>query len=416
MRLTGSFTPPGDKSISHRLALMSLVASGDVRLTHMAPGADVNSSLAAAAGLGAEVRAEGVDLIVRGAGGRIDEGAAIDCGNSGTTIRLLMGLLAGRVGEYVLDGDESLRRRPMERVATPLRLMGAEVDCLEGRCPVTVRGGALKGLDYRLPVASAQLKSAVLLAGLQAQGATRVIEPRPSRDHTERLISLFGGRIERLDQGWRVEPSELTLSGDLRVPGDPSSAAFFLCAAAVIPGSDVTAEGVLLNPTRIGFLKVLERMGAVVEIEEQSDRPEPWGRVRIRHTGGLTGCRVSGQEIPFLVDEVPILALTATQAQGTTIFSEAGELRLKETDRLSAVAGQLGRMGARLRIEGDDLVVEGPSALGAPPELDSFGDHRMAMTLRLAGLLAGAEPRIVDEDCVRISYPGFAQDLDGLLS
>ncbi|MFH1091926.1 MAG: 3-phosphoshikimate 1-carboxyvinyltransferase, partial [Pseudomonadota bacterium] len=311
-------------------------------------------------------------------------------------------------------GDLSLRRRPMGRAAEPLRLMGAEVECRDDRCPVTVRGGGLKGLDYQLPAASAQLKSAVLLAGLQAQGRTTVRELLPSRDHTERLISLMGGRISRLDAGWQVEPSDLTLPESVFVPGDASSAAFFLCAAAIIPGSQVTAEGMLLNPTRTGYLQVLKKMGARVKIEKKGESPEPWGRVTADYSPDLSACEVSATEIPSLVDEVPILTLTATQAEGTTVFRGVGELRLKETDRLAAISGQLARLGVRVVIDGESLIVEGRQALKDPVKLDSFGDHRIAMTLRLAGLLIGAEPFIEDESCVNISYPDFHQDLKRL--
>ncbi|MEW5912136.1 MAG: 3-phosphoshikimate 1-carboxyvinyltransferase [Thermodesulfobacteriota bacterium] len=416
MRLVGSFNPPGDKSISHRIGLLSLLAGGACRVSNFAPGKDCASTLAAVQALGGVVRRRDGQVLLEGLRGRLKYEAELDCGNSGTTMRLLMGLLAGVPGRFTLIGDESLSRRPMERVAAPLRLMGAEVECRQGRPPVRVMGGGLKGIDYRLPVASAQLKSAVLLAGLRASGPTIVQEPAPSRDHTERLLALCGAQISRTGGAWRLEPSALTLPASLRVPGDASSAAFFLCAAAVTPGSQVTAEGVLLNPTRIGFLSVLERMGARVQVDEQGDQPEPWGRVRAAFSPQLRGCRVAAAEIGGLVDEVPILALVASQARGATVFEQVGELRLKETDRLAALVSQLGALGARLQVRGEDLVVEGPTPLSAPRALDSLGDHRMAMTLRLAGLLAGARPAIVGQECVAISYPSFEATLEGLLA
>ena len=415
MNLNGTFSPPGDKSISHRLALMSLLASGECRASNMAPGADVRSSLEAARLLGADWQAHEDIVMVKGAAGRLVKKARLDCGNSGTTMRLLMGLLSGRDGEYVLDGDESLRKRPMERIAAPLRLMGANIHCPDGRCPVTIRGGNLHGLEYELPVASAQLKSAVLLAGLQAHGPTIVREITPSRDHTEKMIDLFGGSIAVDPRGWLVRPSQLHLPPTMYVPGDPSSAAFFLCAAAVLPGSRVTAEGLLLNPTRTGFINVLRRMGAHLEVRTVSQHPEPWGRVTCAYSPELVGCTVEAAEVPALVDEVPILALIATQARGTTVFKQVGELRVKETDRLSAMAQGLALLGAKAEIQGDDLMVHGPIPLSAPPELDSLGDHRLAMTFRLAGVMAGARPRIHQEDCLQISYPLFPQDLDRLL-
>ncbi|MBI4800473.1 MAG: 3-phosphoshikimate 1-carboxyvinyltransferase [Desulfarculus sp.] len=416
MRLKGSFAPPGDKSISHRAGLFSLLGHGRMRVSNYSPCQDCSSTLGAVKLLGGEVRFSEDGVLLTGAQGRLRGGVNVDCGNSGTTLRLLMGLLAGVPGSFVLDGDESLRRRPMERVATPLRLMGAQVECLGGRPPVNISGGGLKGIDYTLPVASAQLKSAILLAGVQAGGTTFVGEPVVSRDHSERLLALCGANIRQEPGGWRIERSELTLPEELRVPGDASSAAFFLCAAAIIPGSQVISQGTLLNPTRVGFLRVLERMGAALAIEEQGRVPEEWGRVSAAYSPELKACTVRAEEIPLLVDEVPILALVATQAQGTTVMKEVGELRVKESDRLAAVASQLGAMGADISIQGEDLVINGPTPLKAPAgELDSFGDHRIAMTLSLAGVLCGQEVAIKDAGCAAVSYPGFGHDLGMLL-
>ncbi|CAO0821953.1 3-phosphoshikimate 1-carboxyvinyltransferase [Desulfarculales bacterium] len=312
MKLIGAFAPPGDKSISHRAGLFSLLGYGQMRVSNYSPCKDCASTLAAVALLGIEPRFTNDGLVLTGSQGRLRSGAMVDCGNSATTIRLLMGLLAGVPGKFVLNGDVSLRRRPMERVAAPMRLMGAHAECPQGHPPVSLTGGGLTGIDYTLPVASAQLKSAILLASVQANGSTFVGEPVKSRDHSERLLKLCGVAIRQESGGWRVERSKLTLPQELRVPGDASSAAFFLCAAAITPGSQVTAEGTLLNPTRIGFLKVLERMGADLEIEEQGKMPEEWGRVSARYTAGLKACVVRAEEIPLLVDEVPILALVAT--------------------------------------------------------------------------------------------------------
>lgn len=416
MRLNGSFAPPGDKSISHRVVLFSLLAAGKAEIGNLAPGEDVRSSVRAVKALGVRVTEGPESLTVQGLEGLFGREAAIDCGNSGTTIRLLMGILAGREGTYVLDGDASLRRRPMERVAEPLRIMGARIECTAGCSPVRITGGGLKGALYELPVASAQLKSAVLLAGLQAEGATLVGEPGLSRDHTERLLARYGASIGREGRLIKIEKSRLVMPESIHVPGDSSSAAFFLCAAAVMPGSGVTAERMLLNPSRIGFLRVLERMGVRTEVKAMGDDPELWGDVTVAYTPDLKGCEVEASEIPGLVDEVPILALTATQAKGTSVFREVGELRVKETDRLAAIAESLNILGGRVETDGNDLLVHGPTPLRAPARLDSRGDHRMAMTLRLAGKMAGSEPEILDEDCLRISYPGFQADLAGLLS
>jgi 3-phosphoshikimate 1-carboxyvinyltransferase len=415
MGLNGSFSPPGDKSISHRAALFSLLATGEGRFTNMSTAEDVRSSLRAVERLGVEAAEDGNVVTLRGPARSSAGEANLDCGNSGTTMRLLMGILAGLNGGFILDGDGSLRKRPMERVAGPLRLMGARIECCGGKAPITINGGSLKGIHYRLPVASAQLKSAVLLAGIQAEGTTTVVEPVPSRDHTERLLPLFRGRVAAKGNSITVERCRLYMPDSFHVPGDTSTAAFFLAAAAVIPGSDVTARGVLLNPTRTGSLNVLKRMGAFVEIEPHGDAPEPWGTVRVKYTPALTGTEVAADEVPSLIDEVPILAFVATQAEGTTFFRGVGELRVKESDRLAAISGQLGRMGATIRIEDDCLQVEGPTRLTAPARLDSLGDHRIAMTLRLAGLKAGAEPEITDEACASISYPGFRDELARLM-
>lgn len=416
MRLRGSFSPPGDKSISHRLGLFALLAGGRCQVENFSPCADCASTLDAARLLGAGVEEDGGTVRLHGAGGDLRSGR-VDCGNSGTTMRLLMGILAGRPGRFLLEGDESLSRRPMQRVADPLAAMGARVRCRQGRPPVEIEGASLRGVEHRLAVASAQLKSALLLAGVQAEGRTSVQEPAPSRDHTELLLQACGADIRRQAGAWQVTRSRLTLPGRLRVPGDASSAAFFLCGAVITPGSEVVAEEMLLNPTRTGFLQVLERMGANIEVGEEGRDPEPWGRVRAAYSPELKGCRVAAGEIPLLVDEVPILTLVATQAQGTTVFHQVGELRVKESDRLSAVVSQLGRMGARLEVQGDDLVVEGPAPLRVPGQaLESFGDHRIAMTLALAGVAAGGMPRVNHADCAAISYPRFAQDLERLLS
>jgi 3-phosphoshikimate 1-carboxyvinyltransferase len=413
--LNGSFHPPGDKSLSHRIALMSLLARGGCRVANFSPCADVASSIHIIRLLGVVAEVEGGELILRGPEISKSRPVHLDCGNSGTTMRLAMGILVGRPGGFILDGDGSLRRRPMERVASPLRTMGAHVETTSGTCPIRITGGPLQGIEFTLPVPSAQIKSAVLLAGIQADGSTVVREPIASRDHTERLLALFGGRIDKTQDGWRVERSSLLFPDSFHVPGDASSAAFFLCAAAVTPGSEVTAERVLLNPTRTGFLDILQRMGADLEIETQEHSSEPWGRVTARFSPHLAGCHIDEKEIPSLVDEVPILALAATQAKGKTIFHGVSELRLKESDRLRAIATQLGAMGAKTLIEEDSLSIEGPTPLTAPLKLDSFKDHRIAMMLRLAGLLAKAEPVIEGEESVVISYPGFHNTLRSLL-
>lgn len=416
MKLRGSFRPTGDKSISHRIALISLLGEGRCVVQNFSSAEDPLTTLRAVEALGVPVRRSGSELMLEGVQGRLCRRDLIHCGNSGTTMRLLMGILSGVDGEHLLDGDDSLRRRPMERVALPLREMGACIHCEGGSAPVRIRGGVLHGIRYVLPVPSAQLKSAVLLAGIQARGSTLVEEPVPSRDHTERLLSLCRVEIDRDGERWRVVPSMPRLPERFYIPGDVSSAAFLLCAAVMGQESEVEAEGVLLNPLRCGFLEVLRRMGADVEVELWEEEPEPWGRIRARSAPHLKGCEISWSEVPRLVDEIPILALVATQARGLTRFQGVGELRLKESDRLSAIASQLGAMGAEVRIKGDDLLIEGPTSLRPVGDLDSLGDHRIAMSLRIAAMLTDGEPHIKGEESVRISYPEFHETLRRLAS
>jgi 3-phosphoshikimate 1-carboxyvinyltransferase len=325
-----------------------------------------------------------------------------------------MGILSARPGKYLLDGDTQLRRRPMERVAEPLRLMGAKIETLNGRPPVTIWGGPLTGIDYRMNTASAQLKSAILLAGLQAAGQTSVTEPHATRDHTERLINYFGGQIAVQELTATVAPVGLTLPKRFTTPADPSAAAFFLVAAAMIPGSRVTAQNLLLSRTRSGFLRVLDRMGAKVSLTMVADTPEPTGDVTVSHDGPLRATEITEEEIPSLIDEIPILSLAATQAQGRTVFRQVDELRVKETDRLMGIRHQLGALGARANADGDDLIIDGPTSFILPESLDSGSDHRLAMTLAIALKAAGADLPILGRESIAISYPTFDADLNSL--
>lgn len=413
MSLKGAVTPPGDKSISHRAGLFSLLATGTCRVSNFSPCADCASTLEAVSRLGGRVERQGEEVVLHGAAGNLTN-AAVDCGNSGTTMRLLMGVLAGRPGSFTLDGDASLRRRPMARVADPLTRMGAKVSTADGRPPVTIEGAALNGQRHELAVASAQLKSALLLAGLQATGETVVVEPHLSRDHTERLLRAMGADIAQAEGGWRVRPSALGLPESLRVPGDISAAAFLLVGALITPGSQVTTLGVGLNPGRVGLLTVLQRMGAKLEVSEEGRDPEPWGRVSAVYTPELRATEVLPEEIPLLVDEVPILALAATQAQGVTVLRSINELRIKESDRIAAITTQMGALGARLWEEGDDLFIEGPTPLKPQGSYDSYGDHRIAMTLAMAGVLCGQTLEVADAACAGVSYPDFYRDLEAL--
>jgi len=423
---------PGDKSIAHRALLLNAVASGVARVRNLPDGADVASTRACLEALGADIRSLSPQVPLGPGGVEIRGGAlrpataALDCGNSGTTLRLLCGLLAGQGIPAILTGDGSLRRRPMRRITAPLSVMGARFVSPAERPPLTLRGGALNGRTLSTTLGSAQVKSALLLAGLGARGRT-VLEVPASRDHTERMLSAMGAPLRR-DPGRGGE--RLVLDGpvtlqavDVDVPGDLSSAAFVLAAAALVPGSDVEIEGVGLNPSRAGFLDVLERMGAdltrqvhgATEINgdcwSRGDG-EPRGRLRIR-AGALHAVAVGGAEIPRLIDELPVLALLATTAHGTTTISDAGELRVKESDRIAGTAALLRALGARVRELPDGLEIPGPQPLTGAV-LPATRDHRLALTGLVAGLAATGETVVQGADAMTVSFPTLPRLLESL--
>jgi 3-phosphoshikimate 1-carboxyvinyltransferase len=421
--LRGEVAVPGDKSLSHRAVLFAATATGTSRLEGVLDSEDVRSTIAAVRALGAgidlEERTDGsLSVSVTGWGeqGPRDPGEPIDCGNSGTTARLLLGLLAGWDVQVTLTGDASLSKRPMGRVIDPLTTMGASFESAGGTLPLTVRGGDLSAIEYASPIASAQVKTAILLAGLRADGRTTVREPARSRDHTEMLLPAFGvpvGRDLASCAAWVDGPARLR-AADVAVPGDPSSAAFIVAAGLLVPGSRLTITGVGLNPTRIAFLDVLERMGAEVTLQPTTPAgAEPVGSIHVRHTDDLRATVVHGAEVPGLVDEIPVLALLATQAHGTTRFEDVGELRVKESDRLAAIIDGLTILGASACAEGDTLVVEGGARLKGGG-LRSMGDHRLAMTWALAGLAAASPVNVGGFEAVHVSYPGFVADLTAL--
>jgi 3-phosphoshikimate 1-carboxyvinyltransferase len=419
--LRGTVRVPGDKSISHRAVLFAAMAGGVSRLTGVLDSADVRSSLAAVRTLGAsvEIAAEcgGVlDLEITGWGERGPQPPAgpIDCGNSGTTARLLTGILAGWPIEGILAGDESLSARPMGRVTGPLSEMGARFESAKGgRLPLRISGGGLRGIEYASPVASAQVKSAVLLAGLRAAGTTTVTEPAPSRDHTERLLPAFGVPVATDPASRRasVTGPAVLRAHDVAVPGDPSSAAFFVAAALLVPGSEVTLPDVCLNATRVGFLRALERMGADVgAVPGTTIGAEPVGTITARYTPRLISTTITADEVPSLVDEIPVLALVATRAHGVTCFTGVAELRVKESDRLEAIARALSAFGAHVRTGPDWLEVSGVATL-AGATVPSLGDHRLAMAWAVAGLAASGTTTVSGFDATDVSYPGFLGDL-----
>jgi 3-phosphoshikimate 1-carboxyvinyltransferase len=417
--LKGRVKVPGDKSISHRALLLGAIAEGTTRIRNFLPAADCLATLACVRALGVEVeRLSETQLIVQGRGlrGLIEPEDVLDCAGSGTTMRLLAGILAGQPFYGVLTGNEQLRRRPMGRIVEPLGRMGATVLGRDDGClpPLTILGGDLRGIEYRLPVASAQVKSAILLAGLYADGPTVIHEPGPARDHTERMLAAMGANIQYQISNIKLQSSKLS-SLDIVVAGDISSAAYFIAAACLVPGSEVTIEGVGVNPTRTGFLDSLREMGANISIENQREvNGEPVADVVVR-TGSLRSMEVRGDQVPRMIDEFPILAVVASQAEGTTVVSDAAELRVKETDRIANIAVELRKLGAHIEERPDGFVVEGPTPLFGT-QVNSHGDHRLAMSLAIAGLVAEGETIIEGTECIPDSFPGFEETLRVLMN
>ena len=420
-RIEAEITVPGDKSISHRAAIIAALSNGVCTLRGFLPSDDCMHTVSALRALGIRIEQPESDLLIVHGKKRVLTPPAeeIDCGNSATTMRLLAGLLAGQTFESRLVGDASLTRRPMARVIEPLREMGANIvaEGLEQTPPLRIRGGSLRGIHYRLPIASAQVKSAVLLAGLFAKGKTTVDEPSVSRNHTELMFNYFLVRTAKDDNGGGISVfgDQMPESRDFTVPGDISSAAFWLVAAAAQPGGHLLVRGLGLNDTRTGLLGVLVRMGAQVrEAIEDVDQIEPRGIAEI--TGApLKGTVIQGKEIPQLIDELPVVAIAGALANGTTIIRHAQELRVKETDRIAAIAHNLRGMGAQVIELNDGLEIHGPAPLRGA-RLASFGDHRIAMAFAIAGLFADGETVIQDADCVRGSYPGFEKALDDFMN
>ncbi|MBI4617459.1 MAG: 3-phosphoshikimate 1-carboxyvinyltransferase [Planctomycetes bacterium] len=415
-RLSGSIRVPGDKSIAHRALLLAAIARGESRIRGLPQGEDVAATLGVIQGLGVAVMDGGSEKIVEGRGfaGLLQPGAPLDCGNSGTTIRLAAGLAAGRPFETVLTAGEQLSRRPMDRILAPLARMGARVESRDGKPPLRIHGGKLRGIEYELPVASAQVKSCLLLAGLAAEGTTSVTEPSPTRDHTERLLAAMGASIETLARTIRVRAPGAALSGlDMDVPGDFSSAAFFLAAALVAGEGEIRALGVGTNSTRTGFLKILARMGATVEVARPgTSGGEPVADL-VARPAALVGAEISGELVPLAIDELPLVAVLGAFARGRTILRDAAELRVKESDRIEGVVAGLAAMGARIEERPDGFEVEGPCELRGTT-VDAGGDHRIAMSLAIAALAARGETVIRGADSVAKSYPTFFADLERL--
>lgn len=426
--LQGEIAIPADKSISHRAVIFNALAGGRATIRNFLPGEDCLASIAALRNLGSTIdvvpeseTATTVRLESPGATGWIEPGDVLDCGNSGTTLRLLSGALAGRPFLSILTGDASLRGRPMRRVIDPLRQMGAQISGRAGDtlAPLVIRGGSLAGLTYRSPIASAQVKTAILLAGLAAEGPTTVIEPSLSRDHSELLLGALGARLDReilADGSHRVTvyPGATLQALDLTVPGDISSAAFWMVAGLCHPWARLRLTGVGINPSRTGLIDVLRQMGGRLQLsDEKTIGGEPVADIEVQ-SSDLHGVDVGGGLIPRLIDEVPALAVAACFARGRTVVRDAAELRVKESDRVRTIATELGKLGGRISERPDGLEIEGTGRLAGGATVDSHGDHRLALALAVAGLLADQPLEIANAAAVAVSYPGFWATLERL--
>lgn len=413
MKAIGEIRPPGDKSISHRCVLFSALAEGDTHIQGLLESDDVQSSCAAVQSLGIEVSRTGETWVIQG--GRPQEPRqVIDAGNSGTTARLLCGILASIHGVSIITGDSSLVRRPMARVITPLERMGASCLARSGSyLPVAIKGGSLRGISYEMDVASAQVKSALIIAGLNAEGTTRVHEPVLSRDHTELMLQYLGVSLKKDGNTIEIRGPQKIHAQDFVVPGDPSSAAFPAVWAAATPGSQVLIKDVCLNPTRIAFLSVLQRMGAQIHTENtRQSCGEYVGDILV--TGGdLTGTTIEGHEIPALIDEIPVLAVAASCAHGTTVIQGASELRVKETDRISALIHGFSALGAHIEELQDGMIITGPLQF-SPGKVTTFSDHRIAMAFSILSRISDITIDLDDHRCVGISYPGFFEAMESI--
>lgn len=417
--LKGDITVPPDKSISHRAMMFASIAEGRSIIRNFLRAEDPISTMNAMKSLGIEIY-EGADdeLIINGKGlnGLTEPFDVIDCGNSGTTIRLLSGILGGNTFLSVLTGDESLRQRPMARIIRPLREMGADISGRAGDKfpPLAIKSSTLNAIDYKMPVASAQVKSCLILAGLYADGVTTVTEPYKSRDHTELMLKSMGAGIEVAGNTVKVKGGVGLNAIDITVPSDFSSAAFFIAAAQIIPDSEILIKGVGINPTRTGFLSVIEDMGGAVELRNIREvSGEPVADIYCETAESLEAIRISEDSMPSLIDEFPVLCVLASQANGVTEIRGARELRLKESDRISAMATELRKMGITLEEYPDGLSIEGPAELRGSA-VESYGDHRIAMALSVAGLIAEGKTIIDNPSCVDISFPGFFDILESL--
>ncbi|UJF25665.1 3-phosphoshikimate 1-carboxyvinyltransferase [Planococcus sp. 107-1] len=416
--LKGEIQVPGDKSISHRAIMFGSIAEGTTTVEGFLLGEDCLSTISCFRKMGVEIELDGKSVSIKSGGEASwkEPAEVLDTGNSGTTTRLMLGLLASSSFHSVVAGDESIAKRPMKRIINPLREMGADI---RGRqdgqfTPLAIQGTQLKAIEYTLPVASAQVKSAILLAALKAEGKTVVVEPMPTRDHTEIMLEHFGASINRTADGRiEIEGGQKLTAAHVEVPGDISSAAFMIGAALITEKSTVKLTNVGINPTRTGILDVIEQMGADFDVKELETAGEPAADLTIR-SSQLKGIEIGGDLIPRLIDEIPLIALIATQAEGRTVIKDAEELRVKETDRISAVVAELSKMGADITATKDGMIINGPSKLHGA-HMKSYGDHRLGMMAAVAALIADGEVKIDDPDCIAVSFPNFVEEMNSLL-
>lgn len=416
--LSGELVVPGDKSISHRAVMFGAMAKGTTTITGFLAGEDCLSTIACFRKMGVIIEQHETSVSVEGKGidGLLEPEAVLDVGNSGTTTRLMLGILAGRPFHSVVVGDESIATRPMKRVVDPLQQMGAVIDGRDGgdKTPLSIRGGALDAITYQMPVASAQVKSALMLAGLQARGTTTIKEVQQTRDHTEQMLEQFGVKIEREKLEISIEGGQTLKATNVIVPADISSAAFFLVGACMVEGSQISLQRVGLNPTRAGIINVLKRSGAAIEIEEDlTATGEPYGTIRIKATE-LKPFVIEGDDIPTLIDEIPVLAVLATQINGTSMIRDAEELKVKETNRIDTVVSELKQLGADIEATEDGMIIRGGTPLTGGV-VDSHGDHRIGMAMAIAALVAKGNVSLKNSEAIQVSYPSFFSDLTRLI-
>lgn len=415
-RLRGELTVPGDKSISHRAVMFGSLAQGTTRITHFLEGADCLSTISCFRKMGVDIERNASEILVHGKGlhGLSAPSEILDVGNSGTTTRLISGILAGQSFTSELNGDASIQSRPMKRIMTPLQSMGADIVSIKGNecAPLRITGKSLQAVHYQSPVASAQVKSCVLLAGMYADGITRVTEPVLSRNHTEIMLNYLGAKVTSQGTTASIEPEPLLKAREIQVPGDISSAAYFIAAGLLTPDSQILLRNVGINPTRDGILKVCRAMGANITLLNVNEEGEPVADLLIR-SSQLHGTTVEGSIIPTLIDEIPMIAVMAAFAEGTTVIRDAAELKVKESDRIAVVTEGLRRMGADIQPTEDGMIIHGGKPLQGA-KINSYLDHRIAMSFAVAGTICDGTMDIVNGDCVNISYPGFYKDLYSL--